>query len=171
MTTSTTERDKGFSALMKKYGRDLYWFIRRIVVDHDDAEDVLQETTIKVLSGINGFRGDSSLRTWLYTIAGHEALQFLRGKKSFFKSLDSIGEDLVEKLESQSDLDGEHAQMLFQRALLRLPTRQRVAFNLRYYDELPYEEISHITGSSVSTLKSNYHYAVKKIELYLRENM
>lgn len=170
MISSPAERDNGFRALMNKYGRELYWNIRRIVIDHDDTEDVFQECAIKILNKIDSFRAESALRNWLLAIATREALQFLRSKKSFFQSIDDIGEQMLGTLESQTDLDADEAQMLFNQALLQLPTRQRVAFNLRYYDELSYDEIAAITGSSVATLKSNYHYAVKKIESYIKDN-
>ena len=153
-----------------RYGEALYWHIRRLVVSHDDAEDALQETAIKALTGIERFKGGSSLKTWLYAIANNEALQTLRNRKRRFQSLDAMGTDLVERLEAQTDLDSERATELFRQALLKLPTKQRIAFNLRYYDGLPYEEIAKITGSNVSTLKSNYHFAVKKIEDYLHQN-
>ncbi len=170
MMRSAETRNEGFSIMMRQYGRELYWMIRRVVVDHDDAEDALQETAIKALTGIERFKGGSSLKTWLYAIANNEALQTLRNRKRRFQSLDAMGTDLVERLEAQTDLDSERATELFRQALLKLPTKQRIAFNLRYYDELPYEEIAKITGSNVSTLKSNYHFAVKKIEDYLHQN-
>ena len=163
-------RDEGFRTLMRQYGQRLYWHIRRIVVGHDDAEDVLQETCIKILDKIGTFKGDGPLMMWLYRIATNEALQHLRRQTSLFQSIDSMGETLARKLQAESALDGNELATLFQKALLTLPTQQRIAFNLRYYDELSYEEISRITGKSVGTLKTNYHYATQKVKDYIQEH-
>ena len=170
MLNNRAQRDQGFRLLMRQYGRSLYWCVRRVVIDHEDAEDVLQETAIKILENISKFKGESQLSTWLYRIATNEALMHLRRHTRLFQSIDSIGPELAERLVSQPDLTSDDAAILFQRAVLQLPTQQRVAFNLRYYDELSYEQIAQITGKSVATLKSNYHYAVKKIENYLKEH-
>lgn len=163
-------RDDAFRRLMKRYGRDLYWHIRRIVVDHDDAEDALQETAISALKHLPRYRGDSSLSTWLYRIATNEALQLLRRRTRWYQGVDSLNESLAEKIAAPAYFDGDHAAILFQKALLQLPTQQRIAFNLRYYDGLPYEQIARITGKSVATLKANYHHAVKRIENFIKEN-
>lgn len=163
-------RDEGFRKLMKQYGHALYWHIRRIVVGHDDAEDVLQETCIKVMNGIGSFKGESTLTTWLYRIATNEALQHLRRQVHLFQSIDSLGDTLAEKLQAESVLDGNELAMLFQQALLTLPTQQRIAFNLRYYDELSYEEISRITGKQVGSLKTNYHYATQRVKDYIKQH-
>lgn len=163
-------RDEGFRALLKQYGHKLYWHIRRIVVGHDDAEDVLQETCIKVLNSIASFRGDSSLVMWLYRIATNEALQHLRRQTHLFQSIDSLAVTLTAKMQSECTLEGNEAEMLFQQALLTLPTQQRIAFNMRYYDEMGYDEIARITGKSVGTLKTNYHYATQKVKDYIKEH-
>lgn len=163
-------RDEGFRVLMKQYGTRLYWHIRRIVVGHDDAEDVLQDTCVKVLGSIQSFRGESSLVMWLYRIATNEALQHLRRQTHLFQSIDSLSDTLAGKLQAESSLDGEELEMLFQKALLTLPTQQRIAFNLRYYDELSYEEIAAITGKSVVSLKTNYHYAAQRIKSFIKEH-
>ena len=170
MLKDSTQRDNGFSLFMSRYGRKLYWHIRRIVVDHDDAEDAMQETAINVLNSIDSFNEQSALSTWVYRIATNEALRVLRRQTHIFQSVDSLGETLIEKLESESDLDAKAVEMLFQKALLQLPTQQRIAFNMRYYDELSYEEIARITGKNVSTLKTNYHIAQNKIKQYIKEN-
>ncbi len=170
MLRSPNERDRGYRILLKKYGSRLYWHIRRIVVAHEDAEDVMQETAINILAGIDKFEQKSSLSTWVYRIATNEALRLLRRRTGFFQSIDSLGEVLVEKLEDEAGVDADAAEMLFQKALLQLPTQQRLAFNLRYYDEMPYEEIAKVTGKNVNTLKTNYHFAVTKIKNYLKEN-
>ena len=170
MLKDSALHDKGFALFMSKYGRTIYWHIRRIVVDHEDAEDAMQETAINVLNNIDSFNENSALSTWVYRIATNEALRVLRRRTHIFQSVDTLGETLVEKLESESDLDAKAVEMLFQKALLQLPTQQRIAFNMRYYDELSYEEIARITGKNVSTLKTNYHIAQNKIKQYIKEN-
>ncbi len=170
MLLDPAHHDEGFKALLKQYGRTLYWHIRRIVVGHDDAEDVLQETCIKVLNNIASFKGDSPLAMWLYRIATNEALQHLRRQAHLFQSIDSLAGTLTAKLQAESALPTGDVEVLFQQALLTLPTQQRIAFNLRYYDQLGYEEISRITGKSVGTLKTNYHYATVKVKEYLKEH-
>lgn len=164
------QRDQGFRALMKQYGQALYWHIRRIVVAHDDAEDVMQETCIKVLNSISSFKGDAPLSMWIYRIATNEALQHLRRQTHLFQSIDSLSDSLMSKLQAECTVAGTEVETLFQQALLTLPTQQRIAFNLRYYDELSYEEISRITGKSVNTLKTNYHYATQKVRSYIKEH-
>ena len=167
MLSDPKRREQGFRLLMKQYGDALYWHIRRIVVSHDDAEDALQETSIKIFSHIGDFKGDGKLTTWMYRIATNEALQQLRRRTSLFQSIDSLGSTLTNQLQAETSLDSNSAEVLFQKALLTLPTQQRVAFNLRYYDELSYDEISRITGKNVNTLKANYHFAVEKIKKYI----
>lgn len=170
MLTDPSQRDEGFRMLMKQYGQVLYWHIRRIVVGHDDAQDVMQETCIKVLNRIDSYKGDGSLVMWLYRVATNEALQHLRRQTRLLQSIDSLGEALTGKLQAEALLDGNAVETLFQQALLTLPTQQRIAFNLRYYDELPYEQIARITGKSVSTLKTNYHYATQRVKQYITEH-
>ena len=148
MLKDPSQREKGFRLLMKQYGETLYWHIRRIVVGHDDAEDVLQETCIKIFSSIDSFRGDGKLSTWMYSIATREALTLLRRQTHLFQSIDSLGSTLTNRLEAETPMDTNATEMLFQKALLTLPTQQRIAFNLRYYDEMSYDEIAHITGKN-----------------------
>ena len=169
---SESGRERGFRLLLKEYGDKLYWHIRRIVVSREDAEDAMQETSIKIFSKLDSFKGDSSLYTWIYSIATNEALQVLRRQCGLFQSIDSdgVGERLRETMYVENDVDGGAAETVFQEALLTLPTQQRLAFNLRYYDEMPYEQIAEITGKNVSTLKSNYHFAVEKIKNYIKEH-
>lgn len=163
-------RDEGFKMLMKQYGHRLYWHIRRIVVGHDDAEDVMQETCIKVLDGIGSFKGSGLLMTWLYRIATNEALQHLRRQTRTIQSIDTLGHELIAKLQTESVIDSDKLELLFQQALLTLPVQQRIAFNMRYYDELSYDEIARITGKSVSSLKTNYHYATQRVKDYIKEH-
>ncbi len=171
MLRNASLREQGFRELMRKYGRALYWHVRRIVVGHDDAEDAVQETCIKIYDKIEGFDGDAKrLKSWIYKIATNEALQILRRQTGIFQSIDSLGDTLTQKLQAESEIDGTAAEMLFQKALLQLPTRQRIVFNMRYYDEMSYEQIAEITGSKTGTLKTNYHYAAEKIKEYIKQN-
>jgi RNA polymerase sigma-70 factor (ECF subfamily) len=168
MLTDPGQREAGFRELMSRYGEALYWHIRRIVVSHDDAEDVLQETCIKIFKSIDTFRGEGKLTTWIYSIATREALTLLRSQTHLLQGIDDLGPSLASRLEAETPIDSQAVEVLFQKALLTLPTQQRIAFNLRYYDELSYEEIARITGKNVNTLKSNYHWATEKIKEYLK---
>lgn len=173
MLRNPEQRERGFRLLLSTYGDRLYWHIRRMVVSREDAEDAMQETSIKIYGKLDSFKGDSSLFTWIYAIATNEALQVLRRRCGMFKSIDDdddLGESLRNTLYAENDVEAGSAEMLFQEALLQLPTQQRLAFNMRYYDELPYEEMSAITGKNVSTLKSNYHFAVEKVKNFIKEN-
>ena len=152
-----------------KYGQRLYWHIRRLVVSHDDAEDALQETFIKIYTKAALFKGDS-LEAWCYKIATNEALQLLRKRTHVFQRLDTIGPELAEKVITESAPDANKSTILFQQAIMHLSTAQRVVFNLRYYDELPYDKIALITGKSENSLRTNYHYAVDNIKEYLKEH-
>ncbi len=154
------------------YGEALYWHIRRLVVSHDDAEDALQETFIKIYTKASTFKGGDkrSLVAWFYRIATNEALQILRHRTHLFQSVDSLGDELSELVVSESAPDADKATVLFQKATLRLTTQQRIAFNLRYYDGLPYDQIAKITGRSEGSLRTNYHYAVENIKKYLEDN-
>ncbi|MBR5685407.1 MAG: RNA polymerase sigma factor [Muribaculaceae bacterium] len=169
MLVDPSSRDDGFRMLMKQYGPRLYWHIRRIVVGHDDAEDVMQETCIRVLNRIDTFKGAGSMLMWLYRIATNEAIHHLRLQTRLFQRIDSLSESLTEKLIAECSVGDDEPEVLFQQALFRLPTQQRIVFNLRYYDELSYEEIARITGRSVNSLKTNYHYAVQRIKNYVIE--
>ncbi len=170
MLHDPARRDEGFRNLMRQYGHMLYWHIRRIVVGHDDAEDVMQETCIRILKSIGSYKGDGPLMMWIYRIATNEALHHLRRQTRLFQSIDSLSDALSTKLLAENPLDGNEVETIFQQALLTLPTVQRIAFNMRYYDELSYGEISRVTGKSVNTLKTNYHYATQRIKSYLQEH-
>ena len=152
-----------------RFGQRLYWHIRRLVVSHDDAEDALQETFIKIFTKADTFKGDS-LEAWCYKIATNEALMTLRRRRHTFQSLDSLSGELADLVVAESAPDADRSSVLFQQAVLQLGTQQRIAFNLRYYDELSYGQIAAITGKSENTLRANYHYAVEKIKAYLKEN-
>ena len=162
---------ESFDRLIELYGDRLYWHIRRVVVSHEDAEDVLQETFVKAYTSIAEFRGDteSSLTAWLYRIATNIAIVALRKRKRWALSpLDSIRGDLLATFEHEIEPSADEIVVRLQKAILALPTKQRLVFNMRYYDELSFEQISQATGQSVSTLKTNYHYAVQKIKEQVR---
>ena len=170
MLEDPSMRNEGFRLLMKQHGKKLYWHIRRIVVGHEDAEDVLQDTFVRIHGGLGSYRGEGDISAWLYRIATNEALRHLRRQTHLFQSIDSLGKVLSEKLEADVPMEAEAIEVLFQKALLTLPTQQRIAFNLRYYDELSYDEIASITGKSVGSLKTNYHYATERIKKYIQEH-
>lgn len=157
-----------FSELVNKYSEPLYWQIRKIVLTHDDANDVLQNTFIKIWSSIANFRGESKLSTWLYRIAINESISFLNKQRAQNKtSLDDVDNFLLNRLENDIYFDGDEAQLKLQKAILTLPEKQRIVFNMKYFDEMKYEEISDILETSVGALKASYHHAVKKIEDFL----
>lgn len=162
---------EAFDLLIEQYGERLYWHIRRVVVQHEEAEDVVQETFARAYTSIADFRGETegSLTAWLYKIATNLAINALRKRKKWvFASLDSVRGDLLATFEHEVDNSADEIVVKLQKAILALPTKQRLVFNMRYYDELSFEQISQATGQSVSTLKTNYHYAVKKIKEQVR---
>lgn len=141
-----------------------------MVIDHDDADDLTQEVFIKVHRYIDNFREDASLFTWIYRIATNECLTFLqRKKRRFFLPIGDVETELNAKLETSTGLSGDDIQLKLQKALLKLPDKQRMVFNMKYFDDLPYERISEITDTSVGALKASYHHAVKKIEDFLSQ--
>lgn len=161
-------RNTALSHLIAKYQKMLYWHIRKIVIDHDDSDDVLQNTFIKVWKGLENFREDSKLYTWMYRIATNEALTHLKQKqKSQTSSIHPIEYQLSKSLESDTWFKGDEIQLKLQQAILTLPEKQRIVFNMRYYDETPYEQMAEILETSVGALKASYHIAAKKIEEFL----
>ena len=162
-------QERAFALLVKTYGKRLYAHIRGIVISHDDANDVLQNTFIKVFRHIDSFKGDSKLYTWLYRIATNESLTFLEQKSR--KSGVSIEQLQASEFESSGldhDMDGEAIAAALQKALLQLPAKLQLVFRMKYFDELTYEEIAEITGTTVGALKASYHHAVRKIEDFIR---
>ena len=160
-----------FTLLVDLYKERLYWHIRRIVINHSDTDDVLQNTFIKIWKGLPGFREDSLLYTWMYTIATNEALAFLKKKKTkYFIPITNVVKQLSETLISDEYFNGDELQLKLQKAVLTLPKKQRIIFNMKYFEEMKYEEISEILGTSVGALKASFHHAVKKIEKYLERN-
>ena len=160
----------GFNLLVRAYQQRIYWHVRKMVIDHDDADDLTQEIFIKIHKAIGNFREDSQLFTWIYRIATNECLTFLNKKrKRFFLPLEDVGKELSLKIDSSSGMSGDEIQKKLQKALLTLPDKQRLVFNMKYFDDLPYETIAEITKTSVGALKASYHHAVKKIEVYLTQ--
>ncbi len=165
-----TQRE-GFALVVEEYSERLYWQIRKMVYSHDDANDILQDVFIKAWLNIEKFRGDAKLSTWLYKIAINESITFInRSKAKLNLSIDDTDSFLVNKLEGDEYFDGDNAQLLLQQAVVRLPEKQRLVFQMKYFDELKYEEISDILGTSVGALKASYHHAVKKVESFLKES-
>jgi RNA polymerase sigma-70 factor, ECF subfamily len=181
MTNSTDEHiltllqnaptaERGFRMLMEQYQEPLYWVVRRMVGEHDDANDVIQNCFIKVYRSIHTFEGKSKLYTWLYRIATNEAITFLNQKSRRATSSIETGDlPMVNTLQAEESVDGDNLQIQLQKALEQLPEKQRMVFKMRYYDEMGYEQMSEVLGTSVGALKASYHHAVKKIENYFRE--
>lgn len=158
-------RNMALHHLIQKYQQKLYWHIRKIVISHDDTDDVLQNTFIKVWKGLINFKEESQLYTWLYRIATNESLTFLKQKaRANTTSIHPIEYQLSKSLESDTFFSGDEIQLKLQNAILTLPEKQRLVFNMRYYDEMPYEQMSEILETSVGALKASYHIAAKKIE-------
>ena len=164
-------KERAFTAIIKKYQEKLYWHIRRMVVEHEDANDVLQNMFIKVWNGLENFREDSQLYTWLYRIATNECLTFLeQQKKRSALSLSDIDNGLTDKIKADQHFDANKLEWKLQLGIQLLPEKQRVVFQLRYYDEMPYEEMSRVLDTSEGALKASYHHAVKKIEDYIKNH-
>ena len=161
-------REAAFTRIIKKYQEKLYWHIRRMVVEHEDANDVLQNMFIKVWKNLENFREDSQLYTWLYRIATNESLTFLdQQKKRSSVSLSDEESHLTNRLQADKHFDSNKLEWKLQLAIQKLPEKQRAVFNLRYFDEMPYEEMSRVLETSEGALKASYHHAVKKIEDFI----
>ena len=164
-------KERAFTAILKKYQKKLYWHIRRMVVEHEDANDVLQNMFVKAWKGLENFREDSQLYTWLYRIATNESLSFLEQQKR--RSTISMSDEdtgMSNKLKADDNFDGNKAEWKLQMAVQKLPEKQKAVFNLRYYEEMPYNEMSKVLDTSEGALKASYHHAVKKIEEYILNN-
>lgn len=167
MLKDPATREKGFLQLMNIYKEPIYWHIRRLVVSHEDAEDILQETFIQVYRYASSFKGESKIYTWLYRIATNECIRHFRKSKKWRRNKTSVGERTLYTLSGTDAEDSNAILFKFQQAILQLPEKQKIVFNLRYYDELSYEDIGLILNSSINSLKTNYHYASEKIKQYL----
>jgi RNA polymerase sigma-70 factor, ECF subfamily len=161
----STDINKGFRLVVERYSSKLYWHIRRIVILHEDADDALQNTFINAWRNIGNFRSESSIYTWLYAIAVNESLAIInKRKKNAATSLDDIESYFANSIEGSTWFDGDEAELKLQNAILQLPEKQRIVFNMKYFDDMTYEEMSKILDTSVGALKASYHHAVKKIE-------
>ena len=164
-------QSKAFEVLVNTYKKRLYWHIRSLVLNHDDADDVLQNTFIKVFRNIKGFKGESKLYSWMYRIATNEALSHLKKKSKKQGISDAeLQRQLLENLEADVYFEGDEIQLKLQKAIATLPEKQKLVFNMKYFRELKYQEISEILETSVGGLKASYHLATKKIEAYLKDN-
>jgi len=171
LETYKIDKEKAFRNLLKYYNERLYYHIRSIVIDHEDANDVLQESLIKIWKALNNFRGDSALYTWLYRIATNESLNYLKAqKKKQLQALNSENEFLLSKLRVDEYFSGDEIQLKLQKAILTLPNQQRLVFNMKYFKSMKYTQIAEILELSEGTLKTHYHLAVKKIKEYLKQN-
>lgn len=165
-------RRKAFEQVVAAYSERLYWLIRKMVLSHDDANDILQNTFLKAWLNLDSFRGEAKLSTWLYKIAVNENITFLNRQRAINNiSMDDADIYLLEKLKGDDYFDGDAIQMKLQEAIVSLPEKQRIVFNMKYYDEMKYEDMSEILGTSVGALKASYHHAVKKIEAFLTKDV
>lgn len=164
-------KERAYTVIIKKYQEKLYWHVRRMVVEHEDANDVLQNVLIRVWNGLENFREDSQLYTWLYRIATNECLTYLeQQKKRASVSLSDVETGLSNKIKADRYFDPNRLEWKLQLAIQQLPDKQRIVFGLRYYDEMPYEEMSRVLETSEGALKASYHHAVKKIEDYIKNH-
>ena len=164
-------QNEAFQMLLSQYQRPLYHHIRNIVLNHDDADDVLQNTFIKVFQHLKGFKGDSKLFSWMYRIATNEAITFINQKaKRNGTTSEALQSKIVENLKADSFFDGTEIQIKLQKAIVTLPEKQQLVFKMKYFEEIKYEDMSEILGTSVGALKASYHHAVKKIENYVNSN-
>ena len=162
---------EGFAHVVEEFSERLYWQIRKMVYTHDDANDILQDVFIKAWLNIEKFRGDAKLSTWLYKIAINESITFInRSKAKLNLSIDDDDSFLINKLEGDEYFDGDNAQLLLQKAVATLPEKQRLVFQMKYFNEIKYDDMSDILGTSVGALKASYHHAVKKVEKFLKES-
>jgi RNA polymerase sigma-70 factor, ECF subfamily len=165
------KRAGAFSMVVRSYQERLYWHIRKMVLSHEDANDVLQNTFMKAWNGLDGFRGDSQVSTWLYRIATNETLTFLANKRMRnSNSIDDVDEVLLQNLRADNYFNGNEIQLKLQQAILTLPEKQRLVFNMKYFDDITYDQMENILGTSVGALKASYHHAVKKIEKFFGED-
>ena len=164
------EREKAFGEIVESYSERLYWHVRRFLCSHEDTDDLLQEIFIKIWSSLPSFRGDSSLYTWIYRIATNESLNFLQKQKiRAALRFESMSSKLEEKIDEDHGVDGNEAQKALMKAVQRLPAKQRTVFIMRWFDDLSYEDISEILGTSVGALKASYHFASEKIKTELEK--
>ncbi len=161
-------KEQAFDLIVNEYQKRLYWHIRKIVISHDDADDVLQNTFIKAWKGLDNFRAESKIFTWLYRIATNESISFLQKKKNrFLLPIHDVEKELIKNLESDEYFSGNEIQLTLQRVILTLPEKQRIVFNMKYFEEMKYSDMSAILDTSEGALKASYHHAVKKIKNFI----
>ena len=166
--THPATRSAAFSGLVRSYQERLYWHIRKMVLSHDDTNDILQNTFMKAWNGIESFRGDARFSSWLYRIATNETLTFLTNKRMRnIASMEDEEQLLLNQLHADSYFNGNEAELKLQEAILTLPEKQRLVFTMKYFEELTYDEMAEILQTSVGALKASYHHAVKKVEKFL----
>jgi RNA polymerase sigma factor (sigma-70 family) len=164
----TKTSEQAFNLIVRKYQNQVYWNVRRMVIDHDDADDITQNVFIKIWRSLDNFREDARLSTWIYRIGVNETITFINRKKmKAMLRFSDYEEQLTNSLHESDYFSADKTEQIFQKALITLPAKQRLIFNMRYYDELTYENISDILGTSVGALKASYHHAVKKIENFI----
>jgi len=167
----SASKNYAFNVLIKKYQQKVYWLVRKMVIDHDDANDLTQETFIKVWAHLDDFRQDSKLYTWIYRIATNECLNFLAKKrKRFFLPIVDVENELTQHIDNGKYITGNEIEIKLQKAIITLPEKQRLVFNMKYFEEMKYEDMSEILQTSVGALKASYHHAVKKIETILEND-
>ena len=166
------EYHKAFNAIVESSTERLYWHVRRFLCSHDDANDLVQEIFIKIWNALPSFKGDSQIYTWIYRIATNEALNVIRRQRlRSFIEFDSLAERMIQKIDEDPYFNGDTLQRELHKAIQRLPEKQKLVFNLRYFDEMKYEDIAEITGTSVGALKASYHHAYNKIKSELEEKL
>ena len=165
------QKNYAFDLIVRKYQERLYWHIRKMIIVHDDTDDLLQNTFLKAWKGLENFREESQIYTWLYRIATNESLSFLKEKRrKYILPIIDVEKDLSSNLEGDSYFDGDELQLKLQKAILKLPEKQRIVFNMRYFDEIKYEDMAVILNTSVGALKASYHHAAKKIEKLIKND-
>ena len=166
------ERNQAFNLIVREYGEQLYWHIRKLVASHEDANDLLQNTYVKAWAALDTFREDSRLYTWLYRIATNEVLTFLNRKKIIgFLSLSSHEAVLERKLAADENFNGTKVQLALQKAVAKLPPKQKVVFSMRYWEEMKYEDMAEVLDTSAGALKASYHHAYQKVVDYLKKEL
>lgn len=166
------DRNRAFELIVEKYSKRVYWIIRKMVISHHDSDDLTQNVFLKVWGSLATFRSESGLYTWIYRIAVNESLSFLRSKKTgFFVSENDVSRQLEQTIDQEGLFDGDAVEKAVHKAILRLPNKQRIVFNLRYFDEMPYEDMSKVLETSVGALKASYHHATQKVEEYLSKEL
>ena len=162
---TTNSKDEVFSLLVAKYQERLYWHIRKMAISHDDTDDILQNSFLKIWKALDNFKGNSSFYTWIYRITTNETFSYLKTReRQKALSMDDKESSIIDSLKSDHDFDGDELQLKLQKFILLLPYKQRLIFNMKYFDEMKYEEIAQITDNSIGALKASYHHAVKKIK-------